>query len=145
MGELAIYLGLFTAACVSATLFPGQSEALLVGLLVAGYPPVTLIAVASAGNILGSVFNWVIGRGIERYRDRRWFPVSPQALQRTQAWYRKYGKWSLLLSWLPVIGDPLTIAAGVLRERFMVFLLLVTVAKVGRYIVLAALAARYAS
>lgn len=145
MGELAIYLGLFTAACVSATLFPGQSEALLVGLLVAGYPPATLIAFASAGNILGSVFNWVIGRGIERYRDRRWFPVGPATLQRTQAWYRKYGKWSLLLSWLPVIGDPLTIAAGVLRERFWVFLLLVTVAKVGRYIVLAALTARYAS
>lgn len=139
----ALYTGLFFAAFVSATLFPGQSEAMLVGLLVAKHPPLLLLAVASAGNILGAVLNWGIGRGVERFRDRRWFPLRPAALERAQRWYQRYGKWSLLLSWAPVIGDPLTIAAGIMRERLAIFLLLVTIAKVGRYVVLAAVTLRY--
>ena len=139
MTAAALYGGLFLSAFISATVFPGQSEAVLAGLLVAGHPRWWLVAVASAGNILGSVFNWAIGRGIERFRDRRWFPATPAMLGRAQRWYGRYGKWSLLLSWAPVIGDPLTLVAGVMRERFGVFLLLVTVAKAGRYLVVAVL------
>lgn len=140
MSELAAYAGLFVAALAAATLLPMQSEAVLVGLLLTGdYTPWLLIAVASAGNVLGSVINWLLGRFIERYRDRRWFPVGPAALERAQNWYRRYGKWSLLLSWAPVIGDPLTMVAGILREPLPMFLLLVTVAKVARYLVLAGL------
>ena len=135
MTDLAVYAGLFVAAFVSATIFPGQSEAALAGLVLAGYPPALLLVVASAGNILGSVVNWVLGRFIEHFRDRRWFPVSAGALERAQGWYQRYGKWSLLLSWAPVIGDPLTLLAGVLREPLPVFLLLVAIAKIGRYIV----------
>jgi len=135
MTDLAVYAGLFVAAFVSATLFPGQSEAALAGLVLAGYPPALLLVVASAGNVLGSVVNWVLGRFIEHFRDRRWFPVSAGALERAQGWYQRYGKWSLLLSWAPVIGDPLTLIAGVLREPLPVFLLLVAIAKIGRYIV----------
>ena len=86
--------------------------------------------------MLGSVINWLLGRGIERFRDRRWFPANEAALARAQGWYQRYGKWSLLLSWAPVIGDPLTVIAGVMREPLPVFLLLVTIAKVGRYAVL---------
>jgi len=111
----------------------------LAGLLLAGdYPVWALIAVASAGNVLGSAINWLLGRGIERFRDRRWFPVKADALARAERWYHRYGRWSLLLSWAPFIGDPLTVVAGVLREPFPVFLALVTIAKVGRYLVLAA-------
>src|SRR5215510_11919397 len=99
MVDLAAYAGLFLAAFVAATILPMQSEAALVGLLLAHYPPGPLIAVAGAGNVLGSVTNWLLGRGIERFHDRRWFPASPQALERAQRWYRRYGKWSLLLSW----------------------------------------------
>lgn len=139
MTDLAVYAGLFLTALVAATILPMQSEAALVALLLADYTPLLLIAVASAGNILGSVINWLLGRGIERFRHARWFPASPAALERAQGWYRRYGKWSLLLSWAPVIGDPLTVVAGVLREPFPVFLLLVAVAKIGRYVVLAAL------
>lgn len=138
MMEAAPYAGLFVSALASATLIPGQSEAVLVALLLAGHSPVMLLAVASAGNVLGSVVNWVLGRGIERFRDRRWFPVSPHRMAQAQRWYAKYGKWSLLLSWAPVIGDPLTLAAGVMRERFGVFVLLVAAAKIGRYLVLVA-------
>lgn len=139
MTDLAVYAGLFFAALAAATIVPMQSEAALVGLLLSGaYPPAALIAVASVGNVLGAAINWALGRGIARFRGRAWFPVGPEALARAQGWYHRYGKWSLLLSWAPIIGDPLTVVAGVLREPFPVFLLIVTVAKVGRYLVLAA-------
>lgn len=129
---------LFLTALIAATVLPMQSEAVLVGLLLAGQqPPWLLVLVATVGNVLGSVVNWWLGRGIERFRDRRWFPAGPDAMTRAERWYRRHGRWSLLLSWVPVIGDPLTVVAGVLREPFPTFLLLVTVAKAGRYIVLA--------
>jgi len=140
MIDLAVYAGLFLAALMAATILPLQSEAALVALLVAGSQPAwLLVAVAGLGNVLGSVINWLIGRGIERFRDRPWFPVKPAALDRAQGWYRRYGKWSLLLSWAPVVGDPLTVVAGLAREPLPVFLFLVTIAKFGRYMVLAAL------
>ncbi|MDP1867470.1 MAG: YqaA family protein [Bradyrhizobium sp.] len=139
MTDLVAYAGLFLSALAAATMLPMQSEAVLVGLLVADYSPWLLIAVASVGNVLGSAINWLLGRGIERFRNRPWFPASEAGLQRAQSWYRRYGKWSLLLSWVPIIGDPLTVIAGVLREPFWVFLLLVAVAKTGRYLVLAAI------
>ncbi len=138
MADLAVYAGLFLAALAAATILPMQSEAVLVGLLLADYSPGLLITVASVGNVLGSVINWLLGRGIERFRDRPWFPAGGAKLERAQRWYRRYGKWSLLLSWAPIIGDPITLVAGVLREPFPMFLLLVTIAKIGRYLVLAA-------
>ena len=128
-----------TSALVAATILPMQSEAALSGLLLTGaYPVFALVLAASLGNVLGSVVNWLLGRGIARFRDRRWFPVGPRALERAEAWYGRYGKWSLLLSWVPIIGDPLTVVAGALREPFPVFLALVTLAKVGRYLALTA-------
>ena len=139
MTDLVVYASLFLSALAAATMLPMQSEAVLVGLLLADYSPWLLITVASVGNVLGSAINWLLGRGIERFRDRPWFPASNAGLERAQSWYRRYGKWSLLLSWVPIIGDPLTVIAGVLREPFWVFLLLVTVAKTGRYLVLAAI------
>ncbi len=138
MGDLVVYAGLFLAALAAATILPMQSEAALVGLLLADYSPWLLIAVASIGNVLGSVINWLLGRGIERFRDRPWFPASDAKLERAQRCYRRHGKWSLLLSWAPIIGDPLTLVAGLLREPFLTFLALVTFAKVGRYLVLTA-------
>jgi membrane protein YqaA with SNARE-associated domain len=137
MADIAIFGGLFMAAFLAATLLPAQSEAVVVGLLLGGYLPWLVLTVASLGNILGSVVNWCLGRGIEHFRHRAWFPASPAALERAEIWYRKYGRWSLLLAWVPIIGDPLTVVAGVLRERFAVFLLLVSLAKIGRYLALA--------
>jgi len=138
MGDLSVYGGLFLVAFAGATLLPAQSEALVVGLLLNSYAPWLVLAVASIANVLGAVVNWLCGRGIERFRGRRWFPASPAALDKAEAWYRRYGRWSLLLAWAPIIGDPLTVAAGVLREPFPVFLILVSIAKAGRYLVLAA-------
>jgi membrane protein YqaA with SNARE-associated domain len=139
MHDLAVYGGLFAIAFVAATILPAQSEAALVALLAVGaQSPVSLVAVASLGNVLGAVVNWALGRGVGRFRDRKWFPVSSAALDRATGWYRRWGRWSLLLSWAPIGGDALTVAAGVLREPLWSFLALVTIAKTGRYIVLAA-------
>lgn len=136
--DLLALAGLFTVAFVAATVLPAQSEAALVGLMVLGkQSPILLVTVATIGNVLGSVTNWMLGRWIERYRHRPWFPVGEKHLDRATGWYRRWGRWSLLFSWAPIGGDALTMAAGVLREPFWSFLLLVTIAKAGRYIVLA--------
>ncbi|RST84564.1 DedA family protein [Aquibium carbonis] len=139
MGDLAVYAGLFSVAFIAATILPAQSEAALVGLIVADAQPVMLlIAAASLGNTLGAVVNWALGRGVERFSDRRWFPVGRTQLDRATGWYHRWGRWSLLLSWAPIFGDALTVAAGVLREPFWSFFVLVAIAKTGRYLVLAA-------
>ncbi len=140
MTDLAAYAGLFLTALAAATILPMQSETVLVGLLLTEtHLPWLLITVASVGNVIGSAINWLLGRAIEQFRDRPWFPASDTQLARAQKWYRRYGRWSLLLSWVPFVGDPLTVVAGVLREPFPIFLFFVTIAKVGRYLVLAGL------
>ncbi|MGC3963246.1 MAG: YqaA family protein [Rhodocyclaceae bacterium] len=140
MGALAAYGSLFAAAFLAATIFPAQSEALLAGLLLAGHQSAALLVlVASVANVAGSCVNWLLGRYIEHFRHRRWFPVSDARLAQAQQWYRRWGRWSLLLSWAPLIGDPITVAAGLMRESFGVFLAIVAVAKTARYVVLALL------
>jgi membrane protein YqaA with SNARE-associated domain len=139
MPHLAEYGALFVAAFLSATLFPFQSEAVLFGMLVSErYSEWLLIAVASLGNILGSVVNWFLGRSFARFEDRRWFPVKREQMAKAEGWYHRYGRWTLLLSWMPVIGDPLTLVAGVLREPLPVFVLLVAIAKTARYLTVGA-------
>jgi membrane protein YqaA with SNARE-associated domain len=132
-------IGLFLAAFLAATLIPAQSEAVLVGLLLAGVHPVgLLVAIASLGNVLGAVVNWSVGRFVIRWAGHPRFPVSPAMLDRAQGWYHRWGWISLLGSWLPVVGDPLTVVAGAMREPLWRFLLVVGLAKTGRYGALAA-------
>ncbi len=134
---MTAYLGLFAAAFAAATLLPLQSEAVLVGLLVLGEHPVpVLLAVATAGNVLGALVNWALGRWALRWQERSWFPVSAEKLASARRHYTRYGHWSLLLCWLPLVGDPLTLVAGVMREPLWRFVALVTLAKGGRYLVL---------
>ena len=137
MIEFNVYAGLFLISLAAATILPLQSEAAMAALLMGGYPPVPVILVASVGNILGAVVNWWLGRGIDRFSNHRWFPADAKALERARQWYGRFGKWSLLLSWVPIVGDPLTVIAGVLREPLVPFVLLVTAAKLGRYLILA--------
>lgn len=135
MDSLLIYIGLFSVSFLAATVVPAQSEAVLLGLLMTGaYPAWALLLVASAGNILGSCLNWLIGLFLTRLEGRKWFPVRRENLRKAEAWYHRYGRWSLLLSWVPVIGDPLTVVAGILREPFAIFLAIVGIAKTGRYL-----------
>ena len=134
------YLGLAGTAFLSATIFPFQSEVVLFGMLVAEHYHVwLLVLVASLGNILGSCVNWFLGRFIAYFEDRPWFPLTKNQVAKAEGWYHRYGRWSLLLSWVPIIGDPLTIVAGVLREPLPVFIALVVVAKTARYVAVAAL------
>jgi membrane protein YqaA with SNARE-associated domain len=90
--------------------------------------------------VLGSVVNWLMGRGVERFANRKWFPISPAQMAKAKRRYHRYGRWSLLMSWAPLIGDPLTLVAGVLREPLGSFLVLVTLAKGVRYAVVALIA-----
>lgn len=141
MADFSVYGGLFLIAFAAATLLPLQSEAALLGLALSQqYSFGWLIAAASLGNIAGSTVNWQCGRSLERLKTRRWFPLKPATLERAEAWYRRYGRWSLFLSWAPVIGDPLTMVAGALREPLPSFLLIVALAKTARYLVFASVA-----
>ena len=139
MFELSSYFGLFLAAFGAASILPMQSEAVLVAMLLSEqYVATTLLTVATLGNVLGSVLNWLLGRSLERFRHKRWFPVSADKLDKARQFYLRYGRWSLLLSWVPIIGDPLTVIAGVMREPLWRFVLIVTLAKGARYLVLTA-------
>ncbi|MCZ8261044.1 YqaA family protein [Rhabdaerophilum sp. SD176] len=134
----ATLTSLFFVAFGAASLLPVASEPVLIGLLLAGHvEPWLLVAVASVGNTLGSLVNYGLGRMVERFRHRRWFPASEASLDRARHWYHRWGRWSLLLSWAPIIGDPLTLVAGILREPLPSFILLVAIAKTARYVVLA--------
>ena len=144
METLAAYGGLFLACLLEATVVPVRSEAVLLGLLYAGHSDVLgLIAVASLGNTLGATINWWLGRFIAHFEDRRWFPVRRDKVRKAELWYERYGRWALLLSWLPVIGDVITIAAGVLRERLLPYLAIVGFVKTVRYLVVVALALQW--
>jgi len=137
LGVLAALGGLFLAAFGAATILPFQSEVVFAAMAVDETAALwLLVLVASLGNTLGSVVNYWLGLFVEHFKDRRWFPATPAQLARAQTWYLKYGVWTLLLSWAP-FADPLTVVAGVLRTPFWLFLALVSVAKTGRYLVLA--------
>jgi membrane protein YqaA with SNARE-associated domain len=141
MEHLWEYIGLFWASLLAATVLPFQSEVVLFGMLLTKhYTWWLLVLVAGIGNILGSVVNWLLGRLLARFEHRPWFPIKRESIARAEAWYHAYGRWSLLLSWVPIVGDPLTIVAGVLREPFPIFLALVTIAKLARYFAVAAIA-----
>lgn len=129
------YLGLFTSSFLAATLLPFYSEVLLAGLFRAGYDFWLLLAVATAGNTLGAAVNWVLGRYLEQYKDRRWFPFKEHKLGHAQRWFNRFGVWSLLMAWLPIGGDALTFIAGLLRVSFPLFFLLTAIGKGARYAV----------
>ncbi len=129
--------GLFMLAFSAATLLPGGSEAALIGMAALSTHSIsTLLIVASIGNTLGSVLNYGLGRFALHFQDRKWFPVSASELTKAQNWFARWGQWSLLLAWVPIIGDPLTFAAGVMRMRFWRFLFLVAISKTVRYMVI---------
>lgn len=136
------YFYLLLSGLIAASLFPASSEMLLLALLQQDHIPWLLWLSATLGNTMGSCINWYLGREILRLQHKRWFPVSAAQLERAEARFKRYGVWTLLLAWLPVIGDPLTFIAGSLRMRFDLFLLLVAIGKGLRYAALILLASR---
>jgi len=138
LDPIAALAGLFVFSFFAATILPGSSEAALVALILTDrYSVVALFLAATAGNTAGGAANWAIGRWLGHlsvFRTR----LDPAKIERATVWFRRYGAWSLLLSWVPIIGDPLTVAAGLLRIGFVPFLVLVAIGKATRYAVLVA-------
>jgi len=129
------YIQLLIISFLAATILPFSSEVVLTTMYLSNsFETYLLLIFASIGNILGSITNWYLGEKITIFQDRKWFPVSPDQLNRSQKYFQKYGLWSLLLAWVPIIGDPLTLLAGVLKVRFGIFFLLVSISKISRYV-----------
>ena len=134
---LISYFQLFIISFLAATILPLSSELVLSTMLLTdSFDKYLLLVVASFGNILGSSVNWYLGKKILIFKDNKWFPANERQIAKGEIYFKKYGIWSLLLAWVPIIGDPLTIVAGILRVKFFTFLLLVSISKISRYIFL---------
>jgi membrane protein YqaA with SNARE-associated domain len=131
-----IYLSLFGISFLAATILPFSSELSLAGLIsTSNFNSSLLLIAASLGNILGSVVNWLIGFYSRNFTSKKWFPFNETQITRSSKWFEKFGKGSLLFAWVPILGDPLTLVAGLLRVRFLDFIILVAIGKVSRYLV----------
>ena len=132
-----IYLSLFGISFLAATILPLSSELSLAGLIsTSNFNNLLLLIAASLGNILGSVVNWFIGFYSRNFTSKKWFPFNEMQIVRSSKWFEKFGKWSLLFAWVPILGDPLTLVAGLLRVRFLDFIILVAIGKVSRYLII---------
>ncbi len=130
------HFGLFIAAFLAATILPLSSEIVLSALLLEGLSPVTLIITATTGNVLGSLTNYALGYWAGLVAVKKWLKMSERDFMLAEQRFVKYGILSLCFAWVPVIGDPLTVMAGVLRIQLSWFLLLVTAGKLLRYVAL---------
>ncbi|MBL6785386.1 MAG: DedA family protein [Rickettsiales bacterium] len=138
MSELIL---LFFISFIAATIIPTGSEAVLLGLIKLGnHNNIILFLIATIGNVLGSIVNWFLGMIIHKFKDAKYFPVKKNKLEKAENYYQKFGIWTLLFAWLPIIGDPLTIVAGILRTRLSIFITLVTIGKAFRYFLILLLA-----
>ena len=132
-----IYLSLFFISFLAATVLPFSSELTLAGLIsTSNYDNLLLLVFASFGNVLGSVFNWGLGFYARNLTIKKWFPFKETQIERSSKWFSKFGKWSLLFAWVPIVADPLTFVAGLLRVRFFDFIILVAIGKVSRYLII---------
>ena len=129
-----VYFSLFTISFLGGSILPVSSELTLVGLLgTNNYNEIGLLITASLGNILGAVCNWILGFYLLKYINKKWFPFTQDQIRKASLWFKKFGVWSLLFAWVPIVGDPLTLAAGVLKSHFFIFLSLVSIGKISRY------------
>jgi membrane protein YqaA with SNARE-associated domain len=144
MNELLLeygWIGLFLVSFAASTILPLGSEWLLIALLLKGFDPLLTVVVATAGNTLGASTNWLIGVLGSGWLIGRVLRIDAGSQQRAERLFLRYGLWSLLFSWLPVVGDPLCLVAGLLKVPFGRFLLLVGIGKLLRYAALALLLA----
>lgn len=128
-------ISLFFVAFFSATILPGVSEAYMLGLYYTGnFSAEILVIVGAFGNVCGSLTNWLLGKYLLHFKDRKWFPANEKQLQKATNYYHKWGLWSLLFTWLPVVGDAISLAAGIFKANIWLFVILVTIGKSARYI-----------
>lgn len=124
---------LFIISFLAATVIPLGSEWLLVVLIMGDHNPSGVVAVATLGNTLGACTTYLIGLWGADYLIRRLLRISPSDQQRAEKLYTRYGSYSLLLSWLPIVGDPLCLVGGLLKINFLIFVCLVFIGKLARY------------
>ena len=141
MNEIEVFITLFISSFISSTILPGHSEITLTAFIFLNkYPIINLIFIASLGNILGSTLNWCLGFHFVKFKEKKWFPINKRQLEKASLWFLNYGKWSLFLSWVPFVGDPLTVVAGVLRVPIITFLIIVSISKILRYVIVSLIA-----
>ena len=135
MSDFLDLIFLFLSSFLAATIFPAQSELVLASLNIANnHDKFLLVTIATIGNVLGALVNWFIGYYLIKFKDKKWFPIQKRKIDKYSRFYQKWGVWSLLLAWMPIIGDPLTVIAGIFRTNIWLFLILVTIGKLSRYL-----------
>ena len=141
MNEIEAFITLFISSFISSTILPGYSEITLTSFIFLNkFNIINLIFIASLGNILGSILNWYLGFHFVKFKEKKWFPINKRQLEKASLWFLNYGKWSLFLSWVPFVGDPLTVVAGVLRVPIITFLIIVSISKILRYVIVSLIA-----
>ena len=141
MNKIEVFITLFISSFISSTILPGHSEITLTTLIFLNkYNIINLVFIASLGNILGSILNWYLGFHFVKFKEKKWFPINKRQLEKASLWFLNYGKWSLFLSWVPFVGDPLTVVAGVLRVPIITFLIIVSISKILRYVIVSLIA-----
>ncbi len=131
------YVGLFLASFLAATILPLSSEVVLVFLLLKSVNPIILISVATFGNVLGSFVNYLIGSFGSIFVIRKILKISEDDFSKAMQRFKRHGVYSLFFAWVPIVGDPLTVVAGVLKINILLFFVLVTSGKLIRYIIIA--------
>lgn len=134
-------LHLFGLSFLASTLVPLGSEWLLVAMVLQGGSLAELVLTATVGNCLGACTSYLLGLWGADWVQRNLLRLDQRDMGRAEKLYRKYGSWSLLLSWLPIVGDPLCFLGGSLRVQFLRFVVLVTCGKFARYLLIGWLAA----
>jgi membrane protein YqaA with SNARE-associated domain len=137
VGEELGYLGLFGGTFLSATIIPFASEAFVIAMLLGGYDPWMVVIIASIGNWTGGMTNYIIGYVLDYHVLEKRFRISPARLEKFRNWSQHYGIWLALITWVPIVGDPLTIALGFFRLTWWKVALLSFAGKALRYVVLA--------
>lgn len=130
------YLNLFVLSFLASTVLPFGSEALVVALVYQGFNPFTVVMVATTGNFLGSCTTYYLGlKG--RHVLEKYLSPSPEKLEKSERLFNKYGLYTLLFTWVPGIGDVITMVAGLMQLSFKSFSVLVFLGKFGRYFAIA--------
>ncbi len=131
--------GLFLGCLLSATVIPFSSEALVAGALLLDYSPWTVVLVATLGNTIGGMTCYLLGRLCKWSWIEKWLKVKEETLAKAHEKVERYGSLAALLAWLPVVGDSIAIALGLMRTRVLPTTVLMFLGKGLRYMVVAGL------
>jgi len=131
------YISIFFLSFLAATIIPFSSEVGLFSYMALGkFNNELLLIFASFGNILGSCANYILGLFIIKFKTKSWFPYKDNQILKATNWFNRFGVYSLFFAFLPIVGDPLTLIAGIFRVSFLKFIILVSFGKILRYLLI---------